>query len=335
MKRECWGIAIILLVLLSCKTTKNKEYIELVGQAQGTTFYIAYFDSNSRDYTTELQTILENFDQEVSTYKPRSIINQFNDNSLDTIWKSDHTYLYHSFALSAEVKSYTQGYFDAGIYPIIQLGNSSNNVLSAGNRLVDSVMKIPRDFYLTEKYVTKLDKRSQFNFNAIAQGYSVDVLAHFFESKGVVNYMVEIGGELRVKGKNKFNKYWTVSLEAPNSTAENREIQEIVAVNNLSVVTSGSYRKFKEIEGKKYSHAINPFTGQGVTHSLLSVTVIQKDAAIADGLATAFLVMGKEKTIQFLESNNFYDVSLLFIESDEEGNYKSSYFGGFEELIVE
>jgi len=335
MKRECWGIAIILLVLLSCKTTKNKEYIELVGQAQGTTFYIAYFDSNSRDYTTELQTILENFDQEVSTYKPRSIINQFNDNSLDTIWKSDYTYLYHSFALSAEVKSYTQGYFDAGIYPIIQLVNSSNNVLSAGNRLVDSVMKIPRDFYITEKYVAKLDKRSQFNFNAIAQGYSVDVLAHFFESKGVVNYMVEIGGELRVKGKNKFNKSWTVSLEAPNSTAENREIQEIVAVNNLSVVTSGSYRKFKEIEGKKYSHAINPFTGQGVTHSLLSVTVIQKDAAIADGLATAFLVMGKEKTIQFLESNNFYDVSLLFIESDEEGNYKSSYFGGFEELIVE
>ena len=334
MKRENWIFLVGFLTVFSCQTPKENSYIELVGQAQGTTFYIAYFDSNSVDFTNDLQSILENFDQEVSTYKPRSIINQFNDNILDTVWKKKFPYLYHSFALSSEVKSNTNGYFDAGIYPIIQVIKTTDSLLSKGNKLLDSVLQINRDFVVTDEFVTKLDKRSQFNFNAIAQGYSVDLLADFFDKKGVAHYMVEIGGELRVKGKNKHNKLWTISLESPNSTADNRAIQEMIALDNQSVVTSGSYRKFKEIKGKKYSHAINPFTGQGVTHSVLSVTVVQQEAAIADGLATAFLVMGKEKTIQFLEQNNLYQVSILFIESNQKGEFESSFYGGFEELLV-
>lgn len=325
---------LIIGIVSSCISTETKKYIELVGEAQGTTFYISYFDSNQTDFSNELQILLQEFDEQVSTYKPRSVINQFNDNIIDTIWRKQFPYLYQSFSLSAEVTAHTHGYFDAGVYPLIQLIKSSNSLLVQGNHKLDSVLNIDREFVVNSEFVTKKDKRSQFNFNAIAQGYSVDVLAHFFDEKGVKNYMVEIGGELRVKGKNKQGKLWTISLESPNSTRENRAIQEMIEVDDLSVVTSGSYRKFKEIDGKKYSHAINPFTGQGVNHNLLSVTVVCKDAAIADGLATAFLVMGKDKTLDFLKENNSYEVSLLFIESNNEGEFISSYFGGFEKMML-
>lgn len=336
MKRS-FGIYFLLLLvsfLMSCNQRPSKEYIELVGEAQGTTFYISYFDSNEVDYSNELQSILQEFDEQVSTYKPRSIINQFNDNILDTIWKAKSPYLYESFSLSAEVSQYTKGYFDAGVYPLIQLIKSSDSLMVLGNSVLDSVLNIKRDFRIHKDYVTKADERSQFNFNAIAQGYSVDVLAAFFEENGVEDYMVEIGGELRVKGKNKQGNLWTISLESPNSTRENRSVQEMIEVDNLSVVTSGSYRKYKEIDGKKYSHAINPFTGQGVNHNLLSVTVVCKDAAIADGLATAFLVLGKDKTIEFIEEKNPYNASILFIESSEEGEFVSSYFGDFEKMML-
>jgi|SaaInl59LU_5_DNA_1037362.scaffolds.fasta_scaffold02722_7 FAD:protein FMN transferase len=336
MKRNLRAFILLLLVsfLMSCNQNPTEDYIELVGEAQGTTFYISYFDSTQTDFSNELQTILQEFDEQVSTYKPRSVINQFNDNVVDTIWKSKFPYLYQSFSLSAEVTHYTKGYFDAGVYPLIQLIKSSDSLLTQGNETLDSVLSIPRNFVLNKDYVTKEDKRSQFNFNAIAQGYSVDVLAAFFDEKGVESYMVEIGGELRVRGKNKQGKLWTISLESPNSTRENRSVQEMIEVDDLSVVTSGSYRKFQEIDGKKYSHAINPFTGQGVNHNLLSVTVVTKDASIADGLATAFLVMGKEKTIEFVKANDLYEVSILFIETNENGEFVSSYFGNFEKMML-
>ncbi|MFT7011729.1 MAG: thiamine biosynthesis lipoprotein [Flavobacteriales bacterium] len=146
--------------------------------------------------------------------------------------------------------------------------------------------------------------------------------------------MVEIGGEVKVKGNSSYGKLWKIALESPSSTVKNRKIQETISLNNESVVTSGSYRKFKIIDGVKYSHAINPKTGLGVTHNLLSVSVITDNCAISDGLATAFLVMGKEKTIAFLEKDNKYNAKLLFIESDSLDNYTTSYYGGFEDYLV-
>lgn len=325
----------LLLVGVNCNNTVPIKYQEFVGEAQGTTFYITYFDSNQTDYSEEMKALLEEFDQQVSTYKPGSVINQFNNNEIDTIFKFKHPFLFQSFYDSWKLKTQSNYYFDVGIFPVIQFLNSIDTLPKTGDKVFDSIHgSIDRSYLITEEYTVKKDPRSQFNFNAIAQGYSVDVLSDFLESKGVNHYMVEIGGELRVKGKNKEGKLWTVSLEAPNSTRENRVVQALVELNNQAVVTSGSYRKFKEIDGKKYSHAINPKTGLGVTHNLLSVSVITEKAYVADALATAFLVMGKDKTTQFLDSANVHNVSLLFIEADSNDTYSSSYYGDFEEYLV-
>ena len=323
------------LFILSCNQEKEVKYIELIGEAQGTTFFISYFDSLNRDFSDDIFNILTDFDSQVSTYKKGSGINEFNNNKLDTVWKLDYPYLHQSFIDSKELKKYTNYHFDVGIYPIIQYLKSIDSIPTAGNKTFDSIRaSINRDYLATNNYVTKLDPRSQFNFNAIAQGYSVDVVCDYLNWKGIKNYMVEIGGEVKVKGKSPSEKLWIVSLEAPNSEVKNRKVQESISLNNKSVVTSGSYRKFKEIDGVKYSHAINPKTGLGVTHNLLSVSVITEECAIADALATAFLVMGKEKTIELLDSNNQYNVSLLFIESNSDSTFESSFYGGFEEYLV-
>lgn len=322
------------LVLYGCVPQK-KEYVNLVGEAQGTTFFISYYDSLGADYSKEIEQILLDFDQELSTYKPNSIINQFNSNQIDTIFVSQYDYLPACFKLSEEIKAYTLGYFNHGLHNLISLSSQQSKqgkILSTEIR--DSLLMISSKLLGNEKVQYKEDIKAQFNFNALAQGYSVDVISDFLEAQGVKNYMVEIGGEVRVKGKNKTNKTWTVSLEAPNSMRDERSVQETIELLDKSVVTSGSYRKFKEIGGIKYSHAINPKTGLGVTHSLLSVSVITEKSAIADGLATAFLVMGKEKTIQFLDNDNRYSVSVLFIESDTNGDYQSSFYSGFEDYLV-
>lgn len=336
MKLICCLAFILSVVIFSCNTSNQNEteYIKLFGEAQGTTFFISYYDSLRTDYSNDIRLILEEFDQQVSTYKPGSVINKFNNNEEPDNFSEDFTrYLFQCFEYSKSIKEYTDGYFDHSLQNLMNVTKTYSKLnQTVPKHIRDSILAIP-SIFLDSNLSTRIKKdiRAQYNFNGIAQGLSVDVLADHLESKGIENYMVEIGGEIRVKGKNDKGELWTVSLEAPNSTRDDRKVQKMIAVDNKSVVTSGSYRKFKEIDGVKYSHAINPKTGLGVTHNLLSVSVICEKAAVADALATAFLVMGKEKTIKFLDTNNKYEVSLLFIEADSANEYKSSTYGDFEQ----
>jgi thiamine biosynthesis lipoprotein len=167
--------------------------------------------------------------------------------------------------------------------------------------------------------VIKQHPALQLDFNAIAQGYSVDVLADFLEKKGIENYMIEIGGELRCKGKNSKGNYWNIGIDKPIENLQKREMQTIVPLKNKAMATSGNYRKFYEKDGVKYSHTIDPKTGWPVKHQLLSATVIADDAMTADAFATVFMVMGKDKAIEFLEihKNLNLQVYLIFQNKDK------------------
>jgi thiamine biosynthesis lipoprotein len=331
----------IILVLIgfgfffSCNNTPN-NYIQLEGEAQGTTFFISYYDSLKTDYSSEIEQILIDFDNQLSVYLPTSVISQFNLNKIDTVFNSDKTtQLFDCFNKSISIQDYSLGNFNHGLQNLIMANRLSSYSEGVFNKeIMDSILSITSEVILTDEFIIKKDTLSQFNFDAIAQGLSVDVICDFFNSKEVENYMVEIGGEVKVKGNSSYGKLWKIALESPSSTVKNRKVQETISLNNESVVTSGSYRKFKIIDGVKYSHAINPKTGLGVTHNLLSVSVITDNCAIADGLATSFLVMGKEKTIAFLEKDNKYKAKLLFIENDSIDNYTTSYYGGFEDYLV-
>ena len=168
----------------------------------------------------------------------------------------------------------------------------------------------------------KSDPGINLDFNAIAQGYSVDVICRFFDNLGIRNYLVEIGGEVRAKGS-KAGALWRIGIDKPedNNMSPGQTLQAIIRISNKALATSGNYRKFYIENGIKYSHEIDPKTGYPARNTLLSASIIASDCATADGIATACMVMGKEKTIEFLGIHPEFDGYLVF--SDDNGNFKT------------
>lgn len=318
-----YKLSFVVFFILSCSSNSKKKivYQNIKGEAQGTTFSITYSDSLSRNFTGELVKIFEDFDSELSTYKLNSLISTFNEK--DSSINIDST-IYFKKCISKALfwKKKTNGFFDPVIKHILDF--KKNNA----GRVPDSILSASRDILFDESNIIKSNSFAKLDFNAIAQGYTVDVICAFLDNKKVQNYMVEVGGEIRVKGKNDKNENWIIGIESPLSSKNEREFQTLLRITNKAVATSGSYRKFKEIDGIRYSHAINPKTGEGVTHNLLSVTVISDSCIDADALATAFLVMGKDKAIKFIKEENSI-IEAYFI-SHEQNKYVTTETNGFE-----
>ena len=178
--------------------------------------------------------------------------------------------------------------------------------------------------------IVKTDPRITLNFNANAQGYSVDLVCDYLQSHGYTDYLVEIGGETRAVGKNPRDTPWRIGIDSPidGSTPENREINTIVSLSNKSLCTSGDYRNFLKVDGKKFSHELNPKTGYPKDDSLLSVSIITDLAIDGDALATAVMVMGMERGFQFVDS--LPGVEGYFIFSTQKGDFGVKKTRGFE-----
>jgi thiamine biosynthesis lipoprotein len=171
------------------------------------------------------------------------------------------------------------------------------------------------------------------DFNAIAQGYTVDVLAAFLENKNISNYLVEVGGELRAKGERLDGSPWTVGIEQPNENAtDGASMQVTLQVKDISLATSGNYKRFYTEDGQKYAHIINPFTGYPAKNNLLSATVVANDCMTADAYATAFMVMGLEQAKQFVAANPNLNLEVLFIY-DENGRWNTYTSAKFNEHV--
>ena len=169
------------------------------------------------------------------------------------------------------------------------------------------------------KKLHKTDPRIKLDANAIAQGMTVDLVADFFESQNINNYLVEIGGEVRVKGVNEENLIWKIGINKPidDATSTISELQDIVVLKNKSLSTSGNYRRFYIKDGKKYAHTIDPKSGYPVQHELLSASVMTDKCSKADAFATAFMVLGLEKSKELLKQNP--DLLVYFIYTDKQG----------------
>ena len=158
----------------------------------------------------------------------------------------------------------------------------------------------------------------RLDFNSIAQGFSVDLIGDYLISMGVNDFMIELGGEILVKGKNPNGELWTIGIEKPTDKIDITEYQFIVPLRNKALDTSGNYRKYYIKDGVKYSHTINPFTGFPAKNKLLSVTVIHDQCMLADAYATAFMSMGLSKTKKFLARNPNIQVCLVYTNKDGE-----------------
>jgi FAD:protein FMN transferase len=312
----------LLLLFSSCR--KTVSYDNFTGFAQGTTYNIK-FENDGRfdvqELKADVEKILHDFDMSLSLYVDSSILSKVNRNE-DVILDP---YFLNAFKKSAEITRITNGAFDITVGPLVKawgFGPDAHKFFTESKR--DSLLKfVGMDKVKIENgKIKKSDPGVDLDFNAIAQGYSVDVVSEYFESKGIRSFLVEIGGEVRVKGV-KEGVLWRVGIDRPSddNMLPGNDLQAIVSLKDRSLATSGNYRKFYVENGVKYSHTIDPRTGYPARNQLLSATIVADECATADGIATACMVMGKEKTIEFLGFHSEYDAFLVF--SDDSGDYKT------------
>jgi FAD:protein FMN transferase len=327
-------LSITFVLLFTSIIYGQQEPIRIEGYAQGTTYHILYFDLKNRNLQPQIDDILEDFDKSVSTYIPNSIISRINSNQKNV--KVDK-YFIACFNKAKEVWKNTNGAFDPTVYPLSNAwGFGPGKKDKIEKTKIDSILKFV-GFDLIElkgKKIIKKDSRVALDFNAFAQGYSVDVVSEFLNSKNIKSYIVEIGGEVFAKGKMATGENWTVGIEKPIDNKETvNPNNAIVKLENLAVSTSGNYRRFFLEDGVKYSHHIDPKTGYPTKNNLLSASIFAKNCITTDANATGVLVMGLEKAKIFLEAHKELQAYLIY--SDDKGNYQVYETSGIKAIITE
>lgn len=306
---------VLITYALSLMACNEKSFaVTFSGEAQGTTYQVTYSAPVNVNLQQEIDSILNKIDLSLSTYLPSSIISSINRN--DTNIQPD-THFITVFMKAKEIAERTGGAFDFTIAPLINAwGFGFTDKKNIEPNAIDSLLKLVdyRFVSLKSGMVSKVHENVLLDFNAIAQGYTVDVIAAFIETKGINNYLVELGGEVAGKGMNEKGTYWKIGIDRPDENhPDGRPINAVIELQNKALATSGNYRKFYVENGKKYAHIIDPKTGYPAKNNLLSATVIANDCMTADAYATAFMVMGLDKSKQFLERNHGLNLEVYFI----------------------
>ncbi|WP_342083306.1 FAD:protein FMN transferase [Dyadobacter sp. OTU695] len=307
----------------------DPDMISIEGEAQGTTYHIRYFDSQNRNFKHAIDSILTDFDQCLSLYRPDSELSAFNANERHSFRSP---WFYEVLVKSKEIHEATGGAFDPTIMPLSEaygFGNKKNVDPESVN--VDSLLQWVgfKQIEFNDKEV-KTRPGVKLDFNGIAQGYSVDIVGGFLKSRNVDRFMVEIGGEVLCSGRKTGNAPWITGIENPLKPAA---LAATVALTDRAMTTAGNYHNHITRNGITYNHIIDPRTGGMEQTPLLSVTVFAKDAITADGYDTAFFVMGLEAAKTFLKNRKDIDAYLLF--TNEEGRLMSFATDGIKDLIQE
>ncbi|HSJ67811.1 MAG TPA: FAD:protein FMN transferase [Anditalea sp.] len=312
-------------------TAEESNKIVVTGQTMGTTYRAVYLDEQRRDFKEEIDSILVAFNQSLSTYIPDSEISRFNRNDTLQI-KSE--FFYPVLAASKQIFEETGGAFDPTIGTLTNIwGFGPEGAQQKDTVEIRDILRIV-DFNLVsfdQSQVVKQRTGVQLDFSAIAKGYGVDVVADFLQSKGIINLLVEIGGELVGRGVNEHGELWKIGINQPDEESAADELNTVIALQDQGLATSGNYRNFYIRDGIKYSHTISPFTGFPVRHGLLSATVLAENCMLADAYATAFMVMGTEEAISLQQQLGNIEIFLIF--NDQEGNLDTYVSEGLKPFI--
>ncbi len=306
---------LVLMIVSSCNLKQEKLVkISFQGQAQGTYYMVTYFDAQNRNLQAEIDSILKDFDQSLSSWVPNSILSRVNRNEENVVLDQ---HFIDNFNLSKRISEETAGAFDCTVGPLIEAwGFGFREGVELDQAMIDSIQEFVgfKKANIENGILVKNDPRMELSFNAVAQGYSVDLLGRFLKDNEINNFIIDVGGEVLASGNKPNSESWNVGIQKPTEDEYGEvEADIVISLNDKALVTSGSYRKYYEKDGVRYSHMIDPSTGYPVTHSLLSVSVLANNCAEADAYATAFMVMGLEKAIAFLSKRN--DLEAYFISS--------------------
>ena len=332
--KKVLGLLTLLTLMMSSKAQDSTIRIE--GYTQGTTYHITYIDTLQRDFQPEIETILHNFDLSVSTYNPNSIISKINNNVSNV---AVDQYFTVCFNKAKEVWKNTNGAFDPTVFPLVNLWvfrPLSNKTINKSK--IDSIKQFV-GFHLIDLKdgkIIKKDKRVRLDFNAFAQGYSVDVIAAFLRTRNIQTYVVEIGGEVVARGQKPNGEFWKIGIEKPIDNHDSTNpIRAIATLHNMALATSGNYRKFFIENGERYAHHIDPSTGYPAKNNLLSASVFAKDCISSDAYATGILVMGLENAIAFLKIHPELQAYLIYADNNSADGFNVYETPSIKTLITE
>ncbi len=318
--KSIW-IVFSLSLLVGC----GQEQVYLrkhAGRAQGTTYSVLYLSSQTKQYHEAVDSILFAVDRSLSAWNPHSTLSKINSREIDSTLDP---LFWNVVAAGKQISQETEGAFDMTIGPLINLfGFGPVEHGSIDSATVDS-LRVLTGWHKLEAFESGrigMPSGMTLDVNAIAQGYSVDLIAEFFDSRGVTDYLVEVGGEMRARGVNLKGQPWVVGIDKPSPNIEEERFQVIIGLDSAALATSGNYRKFwvDEATGVKYSHTIDPKTGYPARDRILSASIIADDCMTADAMATACMVMGIDKAKEFVESRD--DLEAYFVYSGLTGDWE-------------
>lgn len=313
-------IITLTLLLSGCgKSVSEETYLE--GKTMGTTYHIKFYAEqvDPQAVQAEIDAVLVDINQSMSTYIEESEINTFNRldaNEVMPISDDFRAVISESMRIGNSTKT-----LDVTMGPLIDLwgfGPDKKPTKRPTNEaLANMINNIGIDkLVLNEQGLAKTMADLELSFSATAKGYGIDKVAELLQSKGITDYMVEIGGELRIAGTKPDNQAWRIAIEQPDANPGERKVHRVLAPGNNGIATSGDYRIFYTMDGETYTHLIDPMTGMPIKHDLVSVTVLHPSAMTADGLATALTVMGMEKAQRYAQQ---HDLPVYLIAKSPDG----------------
>lgn len=318
MRKLIWIASSLLLAMTFASCVKQPQKMVLQGLVQGSYYAITYYDEEGRNFQHEIDSIFHAVDRSVNLWVDSSVICKVNRNEeveLDPIF-------IENFEMAQKAAEISNGYFDPTISPLVAAwGFSAKTGDTITPQLVDSLKQLVdyRKVHIADGKLIKENPAIKLDFNAIAQGYTTDLVGTLLESKGIKSYIVDVGGEIFARGTKPDGKPWVVGIEKPAADWDSeRVVQQRVELQDKGIVTSGSYRKYVERDGKRYSHCIDPMTGYPVEHNLLSATVIAENATWADALASICMVMGMERSLELIKTLEGVEVFYIFVNDRNE-----------------
>lgn len=337
MRKFGFILTALVSLLFSCTDTQEAGYRnDYVGGAFGTTYSIITISPKAMDLQSEIDSVFAVINKSLSTYIPESDISKIN--SGDSTVVVDQMFQ-EVFTLSKEIYTKTEGFFDPTVGTLVNAwGFGPEGPIEMDSVKVDSLLNyvgFDKVRLNAENRINKDHQNIYLDFNAIAKGYAIDRLAAMLDTKGIKNYLIEVGGELVAKGKNTIkDTYWVVGIDDPEMTV-GRKVKLVINLNNRALASSGNYRKFRidEATGKKYVHTINPKTGFTKSSNTLAVTVLANNCATADAYATAFMAMDLDDVYSLIDKNKDLEAYIVYL--DEEGKAQEFLTKGFKALVKE
>lgn len=315
-------VTLWLIALTVCSCVEATQYRTTEGFAQGTTYNIIY--QHDKDLTGEIKELLSEFDKSLSLYDKESLICAINSGVTDSV----DSWIQCSYDISKEVYTLSGGLFEPTLAPLIAAYGFARKeqryeLDSAEFQEIMATVGLDK-VEISGGKVVREHPDTQLDFNGIAQGLSVDLVGELFDSKGIENYMVEIGGEIFTRGISAKGRAWRIGIDSPveGNLVSGGDLATVIELQGRGLATSGNYRKFVDKpSGERITHTIDPRSGKSATHNLLSATIIARSAALADALATACMVGGLEMSKQFIDSlNTTQSVDCYLIYADQNGD---------------